>query len=372
MNFLRNVQTHRNIYFLLVLFSNSVLLVSFYPGFRAEIWWFELWNTIRKSMFTISTVIFAPSGVTMQTWAALVLLLFYFAVFLISKPYDKPYLNQLERNALSINVVTLLLGVGLFTNDRAGADAKSESLAGLITVAIIASNAFFVLNVVWTLSKYSQYCSLCKRKKSSLDENSLVRVQPTTLLTRGLSLKQIKKAVDHDHVVKIQVFHEKQHKASLDAIRAREKIADARVRARLIERRNKKNLQTQTQARQKTQNEDLKSWKAAPDTDANSTVSFSSTKLSPVELVEVEKVRLMIQGKVKTMKKLNRLFAKLDVDHNGMMSKKEFVALVETALKKKVKETVVDLVWNAVWEERKHGENDEMDASTLGHWLKLE
>ena len=368
MNFLRNVQTHRNIYFLLVLFSNSVLLVSFYPGFRAEIWWFELWNTIRKSMFTISTVIFAPSGVTMQTWAALVLLLFYFAVFLISKPYDKPYLNQLERNALSINVVTLLLGVGLFTNDRAGADAKSESLAGLITVAIIASNAFFVLNVVWTLSKYSQYCSLCKRKKSSLDENSLVRVQPTTLLTRGLSLKQIKKAVDHDHVVKIQVFHEKQHKASLDAIRAREKIADARVRARLIERRNKKSLQTP--ARQKKQNEDLGSWKAAPDMGANATVS-SSAKPSPVELVEIEKIRLAIIAKVETMQNLNRLVAKMDVDNNGMMSKKEFVRLVEAVLKKKVKETVVALAWAAVWEERKHGENDEMDASTMGHWLKL-
>ena len=55
-----------------------------------------------------------------------------------------------------------------------------------------------------------------------------------------------------------------------------------------------------------------------------------------------------------------------------MMSKQEFVTLVEAALKKKVKATVVDLVWNAVWEERKHGENDEMDASTLGQWLQLE
>ena len=41
-------------------------------------------------------------------------------------------------------------------------------------------------------------------------------------------------------------------------------------------------------------------------------------------------------------------------------------------LKKKVKKIMTDLVWNAVWEERKHGDNDEMDASTMGHWLKLD
>ena len=41
-------------------------------------------------------------------------------------------------------------------------------------------------------------------------------------------------------------------------------------------------------------------------------------------------------------------------------------------MKKKVNKIMTDLVWNAVWEERKHGDNDEMDASTMGHWLKLD
>ena len=204
----------------------------------------------------------------------------------------------------------------------------------------------------------------------SSNENSLVRVQPTKMLARRVSLKQIQTAVHHDKIVTFSMFHEKQRNAALDAIRAREKLADARVRARLIERRNKKSLHVQTQARQKTQNENLKSWKAAPSTDIHATVS--SPTLSPDELVEVEKIRVTILGKVKTMKKLNRLFVKIDVDHSGMMSKKEFERLVEATLKKKVAETLVDMVWNAVWEERKHGENDEMDASTMGHWLKLE
>jgi hypothetical protein len=34
----------------------------FFSGFRKDIWWFELWNTLRKSLFAISSVVFAPAG----------------------------------------------------------------------------------------------------------------------------------------------------------------------------------------------------------------------------------------------------------------------------------------------------------------------
>ena len=109
----------------------------FFSGFRKEIWWFELWNTLRKSLFTICAVLFAPAGVMMQTWAALCLLLLFLAVFLLSQPYDDTYLNRLERSALSINVITLLLGLGLFTNSVAGDDAHST---GTTTATAVVSN----------------------------------------------------------------------------------------------------------------------------------------------------------------------------------------------------------------------------------------
>ena len=32
---------------------------------------------------------------------------------------------------------------------------------------------------------------------------------------------------------------------------------------------------------------------------------------------------------------------------------------------------MLDLIWEAIWEQRKHGSNDEIDASTLSHWLDL-
>jgi hypothetical protein len=74
----------------------------FFSGFKTTAWWFELWNTLRKSLFTISAVLFAPAGVMMQTWAALVLLLIFLAIFLLAQPYDEPYLNSLERSVREI------------------------------------------------------------------------------------------------------------------------------------------------------------------------------------------------------------------------------------------------------------------------------
>ena len=134
----------------------------FFSGFTKHAWWFELWNTIRKSLFTIASVLFAPAGVAMQTWAALVLLLFYVVVFSTTQPYREQYLDRLEMEALSINVVTLLLGIGLFTNENS--DQKSETFAICITVCIMLFNILFMLDVVRTLFIHSQYCKCCNKK----------------------------------------------------------------------------------------------------------------------------------------------------------------------------------------------------------------
>jgi hypothetical protein len=98
----------------------------------------------------------------MQTWAALVLLLLFVVVFSLAQPYEETYLNHLERGALSINIITLLFGLGLFTNDQAGDDAKSGALAMLITIGIVGCNLFFVFSVGRTLFTHSQYCAVCK------------------------------------------------------------------------------------------------------------------------------------------------------------------------------------------------------------------
>jgi hypothetical protein len=86
--------------------------------------------------------------------------------------------------ALSINVLTLLLGLGLFTNDQSGEDAQSssEGLGIFITVCIIFSNAMFLVSVAYTLVKYSELCAVCKNKKRGAKKTttSLAVVVPTS------------------------------------------------------------------------------------------------------------------------------------------------------------------------------------------------
>ena len=87
----------------------------------------------------------------------------------------------------------------------------------------------------------------------------------------------------------------------------------------------------------------------------------------------VEKVRLKLKKKIQTLQRLRGAFTKLDVDVNGMLSEGEFETLVGMILKKKtVDKKILRLLWEAAWEQRKHGAEDELDSATLGHWLGLD
>ena len=140
-----------------------------FSGFHKKAWWFELWNTMRKSLFTVVAILFRPAGPMLQTWAALVLLLLFIVVFSLASPYEHAYLNRLESWALSINVVTLLLGLGLFTNDQGG-EMKSDTFAYAVSIAIIVLNSMFLMSVIWTLirSPHAEYCVYCKKCKEKI------------------------------------------------------------------------------------------------------------------------------------------------------------------------------------------------------------
>ena len=158
-----------------------------FSGFREERWWFELWNTLRKSLFTISAIVFAPAGTMMQTWAALVLLLLFLAIFLLSQPYEEGYLNNFEQSALGINVITLLLGLGLYTNNRASND---EGLNVFITFCIIGFNVVFVVYAFTTYLRYSQYCTMCKKKGETVVATVPATVVVPTSVLRGGKMKK--------------------------------------------------------------------------------------------------------------------------------------------------------------------------------------
>ena len=86
----------------------------------------------------------------------------------------------------------------------------------------------------------------------------------------------------------------------------------------------------------------------------------------------VERVRATMKKKIISMTKLHSIYSRLDIEHSGMLTKDEFQNLIQAVLKKKIGGKGLDLIWNHAWANRKHGENDEMDATTMGEWLRVE
>ena len=126
-------------------------------GYQEGAYWFELWNTVRKGLFTVFALVFAPLGALMQTWAALLLLLLYLAVFLMAQPYEVQYLNSLETQALSANILTLLCGLGLFNNDLNDDDNRSEAFATVLSLFVVAFNTVFLARLFVVLYRHSEY-----------------------------------------------------------------------------------------------------------------------------------------------------------------------------------------------------------------------
>ena len=170
-------------------------------------------------------------------------------------------------------------------------------------------------------------------------------------LQRRLSLANVKKVVSTDKAEKVEKCTAEHRAIAIKKIKEREKQADNRVRQRLLERRNKNGTkQNQKMKRQ------VKQLQVEP-TDNNAT--------------EVNQVKQQLVQIVKTKQRLNNAFNKLDLDKNGVVSKNEFIRMIELLLKKKLRRDVMDCCWQAAWGLRKHGHDDEMDAGTVAHWLEM-
>merc|ERR1711871_1646553 len=113
-----------------------------FSGYCDDRWWYELWNSIRKALFTGLTIGLTTAGPAMQAWGALMLLALYIVVFVYASPYSQIWLNALERDALSTDAATLFLGLALFLNATNTADARSEALAITLTLSIVGINTW--------------------------------------------------------------------------------------------------------------------------------------------------------------------------------------------------------------------------------------
>ena len=63
---------------------------------------------------------------------------------------------------------------------------------------------------------------------------------------------------------------------------------------------------------------------------------------------EVKQVKQQLVQIIKTEQRLNNVFNKLELDHNGVLSKNEFIRIISLLLKKNLRRDVLDSCWEAV------------------------
>ena len=104
--------------------------------------------------------------------------------------YEHTWLNKLERSALSINVLTLLFGTGLHTNEQAG-ESRNAALAELLSVGIVFLNVVFVGNVARSWRRHGQYCARC-RKEASASEDTGTEEEKEIAAADGHAQRQVR------------------------------------------------------------------------------------------------------------------------------------------------------------------------------------
>jgi len=280
--------------------------------------------------------------------------------------------NFLESIGLHACLVQLLVALLSNTVGKIDGDTLGEVSTAMLVLTMFGSSLFFfgwttrltiqssqeTEGVVGMVAKAcSSRCGTkgnAKTAKARISQSVVVPHLKRVKLSRQLTINQVKRAVVHGQVDRIQQKGEDLRKKFVNDIEKREKIADARVRQRLIERRKLKS------------GRDLRAW------NLSKLQKQEQNRPSEKLLVKVEKLRCKLKKKIKTLQRLHVVFAKLDVDANGMFDKREFESLVSAILKKKsLDKKILGLLWEAAWKQRKHGDEDELDAATLSHWLGL-
>ena len=319
---------------------------------------------MRKAAFVVVSGVLRGYGPIAQVIGAVCILICALSLHLQYRPYEVQGHDTMESFSLHSGLVILLivlLSTAVSTEDIEKSNRLGPASTVITIVGVFGATIVFFMVSNWLILRNSHdntglLGSLAKRMtKRAANEQKVQadaqrrpqRVRRTESMQK--TLEMVDRAVTHDKAVKIQTSSTAAKTKALSAIREREKKADARVRQRLLERRNKQ--------KKTKQNKQIKSWQVEP-TKQNKT--------------EVGNVKRQLVKKIKTKERLRNIFGKLDLDGDGVLSKNEFIRMIVGILKKKVNRNVLECCWEAAWDIRKHGGNGELDAGTIAHWLELD
>ena len=321
---------------------------------------------MRKAAFVVVSGVLRGYGPIAQVIGAVCILICALSLHLQYRPYKVQGHDTMESFSLHSGLVILLivlLSTAVSTEDIEKSNRLGPASTVITIVGVFAATIVFFMVSNWLILRNSHDNTgllgfLAKRlTKPAVNEQNVQadaqrrpqRVRRTKSMQRTLTM--VDRAVTYDKADKIQTSSSTSKAEAMSAIKEREKKADARVRQRLLERRNKNgNKQNQKLSKQ------VKSWQVEP-------TNFAK---------DVESIKIQLIKKIKTKKRLINIFGKLDLDSNGVLSKKEFLRMIKGILKKKVNPNVMDCCWDAAWDMRKHGNKDEMDVGTVAHWLEMD
>jgi len=356
-------------------------------GYEQEFYGFEILVMLRKAAFVVASGLLRPYGPTAQVVGASCILIFALSIHLQHRPYDSDGHDSMESFSLHASLA-ILMSVLICSKVGSTADGNLGPTSSILLIIVVFTSVitFFYISVSH-ITKHSHNnkgilgkLSRCLTKKAINDRRHSVaagenqpakfkrgstinnerikfihgssKVVPKTSFTgRGLTMDLVNKAVIEHKLVKFEKAHDEQHAKSLELILERKKAASSRVRQRLINRRNSKNINN-----------------------APATLQFiqrTKKEATKEESAEIESVRQMLKEKIGTYVRLKKMFLKLDVEHSGLLTKKEFAQMLTIILKVNMAEKKINILWEECWEQRKHGGADEMDATTLAHWLDI-
>ena len=265
-----------------------------------------------------------------------------------------PYKGELEDRLAFLTslclTLSLLLGLCLMMDDASNPIFPADEIGIILILINVLPFVHFVFSCVQLIRHGAGVGIGNSVANGVVDSSEMVNVvDPSDNdLSRTRTFSLVKKAVDHDKVLKIQGIHRASRNRLEKKLQQQASRADARVRKRLSNKRKKKSAQhQQTKGRQ----------------------------VGPVAddyTLEIQKFRTKLASAASTPDQLMVLFNKLDKNKDGTLSKEEFSKVAIAVIKPKSKKTF-DKVFNAVWEDarqlRKRGRGiDELDFDTLRSW----
>jgi hypothetical protein len=357
-------------------------------GYDNDHYGWEVLVLTRKASFVVVAGFLRPSGAIAQVIGAVMILIVALSLHLRHEPYeinghDNMESVSLHSSLLILMIVLLSAAVSKETDNSFGPWSTTVTIIGVFSATIlifvysgweILRNSHNQPGLLGQLSKCLTRAATVRHQFGS--EKWLSQRHKLTQKRTGgrrLSVQDVHKAVTIHKVDALEMEHANHHNAIMKKIMQGQTNAKTRLQTRVRLRQKASNTKPSGGRRQHEQKGE-KSTKAR-------------TKVQPVDRGDqVESLRNIMRDICGTEKRARNMFVKVDTDHSGTLSKKEFVRMCLALLhhvKKKKKKNISNVegdvlkfemvfqsvVWNGDATGEVGEKKREMNVEMLVAWL---